>query len=212
MRRIVLGVAVVLAMLVPLPALAGPAMRGHPGHGRPPTGYYGSPSGHGHFVGPRTRVFVGGYWNPLWFGGVYPYYAPYSGYPYSYPYAYPYPYYPYQYPYPPPDQPGWGAPPPEASDAGEPPAGEAPGEPAEAPPASYGLVQLRGVPDGATVDLDGRFWLTAADLGQRWVALPDGRHTIAVRVGKGAAVERRIDVSPGKTQVVRLGPFPRAGE
>jgi hypothetical protein len=207
MRRIVAGVAVVLALLVPLPALSRAAMHGSPGHGHPPTGYHGS--GHGHYGWPRTRVFIGGYWNPFWFGGAYPYYAPYS---YPYPYAYSYPYYSYPYPYLPPDQSGSDTPPPEMSDQGEPAAAEAPGEASETPPASYGLVQLRDVPDGATVDLDGRFWLTANDLDQRWVALPDGRHTIAARVGKGTPVERRIDVRPGKTQVVRFGPFPRPGE
>jgi hypothetical protein len=138
--------------------------------------------------------------------GYYPYYyypyGPYP-YPYAYPYAYPYPVY-----VPPPDDPGWGAPP---ADAPPPARAESrPPSPAAAPPASYGLVQLRGVPDGAAVDLDGRFWLTARALDGRWVALPDGEHTLAVRVEGAEPVVRRVDVRSGKTQVVRFGPFPGA--
>ena len=70
--------------------------------------------------------------------------------------------------------------------------------------ASYGLVQLQGVRDGASVDLDGRFWLTAAALDRRWLALPEGTHTIAVRARGAKPVERRVDVKPGTTRVVRF--------
>src|SRR5438067_1084614 len=79
----------------------------------------------------------------------------------------------------------------------------------EAERASYGLVQLRGVPDGAAVDLDGRFWLKADGLDQRWLAVPHGEHTLAVRVRGSQPVERRVEVKPGKTSVVRFGPFPQ---
>jgi len=71
-------------------------------------------------------------------------------------------------------------------------------------PASYGLVQLRGVPDGAEVDLDGRLWLRAQGLAQRWVALPEGKHTLTVRATGVTPVERRVDVFPGKQQVIRF--------
>jgi hypothetical protein len=63
---------------------------------------------------------------------------------------------------------------------------------------------LRGVPDGAAVDLDGRFWLTAEDLDQRWLALPRGSHTLTVRVSGTRPIERRIEVKSGATQVVRF--------
>jgi hypothetical protein len=39
-------------------------------------------------------------------------------------------------------------------------------------------MQFRGIPDGAQIDLDDRFWLDAQGLDQRWLAIPDGRHTI----------------------------------
>ena len=65
-------------------------------------------------------------------------------------------------------------------------------------------MQLRGIPDGASIDLDGRFWLTANDLDERWLALPTGEHTLSVRVGEGSATVRRVDVRSGKTQVVRF--------
>jgi len=54
------------------------------------------------------------------------------------------------------------------------------------------------------VDLDGRFWLRAEDLDQRWLALPHGAHTLVVRVEGAQPVERRIQVESGKTQVVRF--------
>ena len=162
------------------------------GHG---SGFHGSSHSHVFFRG-------GVFFDPFFF-------------PYSYPYPYYDPYYPYYAPYyapyPPPDA----YPPPD--DEGQPPPDAGGGSLAEnAPPpedserASYGLVQLRGVPDGAAVDLDGRFWLTANGLDQRWLAIPDGEHTVAVRVRGARAVERSVDVKAGKPNVVRFGPFPRA--
>jgi len=153
---------------------------------------------HGTFVGhhpffhshPRSRVFIDGsfFFDPFFFPYYYPYYAPYPVYPY------------------PPDDESWSEPPPEAESEpraeSEPPSREQPER------ASYGLVQLRGVPDGAAVDLDGRFWLRAEGLDQRWLAVPYGEHALAVRAHGSAAVERRVEVKPGKTSVVRFGPFP----
>ncbi|HYV56530.1 MAG TPA: hypothetical protein VE911_03250, partial [Candidatus Nitrosopolaris sp.] len=138
---------------------------------------------------------------------VAPYYYPYPYYSYPY-YSYPYPYYsdayPY-YPYPPPPYAYQS----EGSEAGAPP-----GEEAQAPTqeneaeaarqANYGLVQLRGVADGADVDLDGRFWLRAQELDTRWLALPRGSHTLVVHVEGAEPIERRIQVESGKTQVVRF--------
>jgi hypothetical protein len=132
--------------------------------------------------------------------------------PFFFPYYVPYPAYgPYGYGYPPPPE-DWEGPPPEGEQ------GEAEsGPPAEGPPAeqqsadagsaTYGLVQLRGVPDGAAVDLDGRFWLEAHELDGRWLALPHGSHTLTIRVEGREPVERRVDVVAGKTFVVRVGPF-----
>lgn len=166
---------------------------------RPQGSFHHGPSmGRGPFFhgGSHSHVFFRGgfFFDPFFF----PYY-----YPYSYPYYAPYP---PPYAYPPPDDAG--QPPPE--EEGAPLAESTPPPPADSERASYGLVQLRGVPDGAAVDLDGRFWLTADGLDQRWLALPDGEHTVAVRVRGSAAVERRVEVKPGKTNVVRFGPFPRA--
>jgi len=158
--------------------------------------HHGSFGGHG-FVGhrpffhSRSHVFIDG---GFFFDPFFPYY-------------YPYPYYaPYPYPYPPPDDEGWGEPPPEAES--EPRAENTPPSREEAAPASYGLVQLRGVPDGAAVDLDGRFWLTAERLDQRWLAVPYGEHTLVVHARGSQPVEQRVEVKPGKTSVVHFGPFP----
>jgi hypothetical protein len=65
-------------------------------------------------------------------------------------------------------------------------------------------VQLRGVPDGADIDLDGRFWMQAQDLDQRWLALPQGTHTLVVRTKDAAPLERRVEVAAGRMQVVRF--------
>jgi hypothetical protein len=134
----------------------------------------------GHFH--RPQVFIDG---GFFFG------APYFYDPFFFDY---YPYPPYYGYYPPPPPP----PPP-------PPDQEEEQEAAPEPPASYGLVQLRGVPDGAAVDLDGRFWLTAAQLDQRWLGVPEGTHTITVRRAGGDTVSRQVDVSAGSTQVVDFG-------
>ena len=168
-------------------------------------GQSGSRHGHGasyhtgYHYHSGTSVFVGGFF------GV-PFYDPFFYYPYYAPYPYPYAYYPYPlFQYPPP-------PAAAAADPGAPSEPDGPrDEPAsgEALAASYGLVQLRGVPDGAAIDLDGRFWLTAQQLDQRWLALPHGEHTLAVRVRGAEPLERHLTVAAGRTQVVRLGPFPR---
>ena len=70
--------------------------------------------------------------------------------------------------------------------------------------ASYGLVQLHGVPDGTAVDLDGKFWLKAEHLGARWLALPRGTHTVTVRKPGAPPAERQISMEPGKTRVVQF--------
>jgi PEGA domain len=177
------------------------------------------------FFGPRFVVgggFLYGspfYWGPYYWG--YPYYGygyyPYYGYP---PYWYP----PYDasvpsYPsYPPPatqgapDQsaipPGGGmdqgygaAPPPDQGYVAD--SSVAAGDDYS----SYGLIQLRGVPDGASIDLDGRHWLDGRNLGDRWLALPAGAHTISVRAEGYETFERSIDVTAGRNQVVRIGPL-----
>jgi hypothetical protein len=96
-----------------------------------------------------------------------------------------------------PTEPAWGSSPPPSSS--ESTSGDTAGA-----RASYGLVQLRGIPDGAAIDLDGRFWLTARDLDERWLALPKGEHTLSVRVGENDPIVRQVDVRSGKTQVVRF--------
>jgi hypothetical protein len=157
----------------------------------------GGHHGHGHHHGGSSFYFYGSYgpwWYPGW-GWYRPYYYSYW-YPYSYPY---YPYYPaYGYPsYPPP----W---------AGEPEYRDDDVARADTPrsddvePASYGLLKLEGVRDGAAVDLDGRFWLNAEDLHDRWLALPKGEHRIAVRVGEGEPMERTIRIVPGRTHVLKF--------
>ena len=128
--------------------------------------------------------------------------------PFVVPYYYPYPYYPYPYDYPYPPPPPY-AYPSEAPESGGSAAEETPpqnqeNEAEEARQANYGLVQLRGVPNGAAVDLDGRFWLRAENLADRWLALPRGAHTLVVRAEGAEPVERRIEVASGKTQVVRF--------
>lgn len=119
--------------------------------------------------------------------------------PYVIPYYYPYPYVIYPPPPPPPDD-TWSSPPAEVP----PSEGQQEGPSDEDAQASYGLVQLRGVPDGADVELDGRFWLRARDLDQRWLALPQGNHTLVVRTRDGAPLERQVEVAAGRMQVVRF--------
>src|SRR5262249_50956439 len=77
---------------------------------------------------------------------------------------------PYAPPPPPPPPGGSPPPPPPEQQYG----GELSPPPENTERVTYGLVQLRGVPDGAAVDLDGRFWLTATGLDKRWLALPEG--------------------------------------
>ena len=194
MKRALAVVALVLAL--GLAASADAQRRGFSHHGS-----FGGRGfvGHRPFFHPHSRFFIDG---GFFFDPFFPYY-------------YPYPYYaPYPYPYPPPDDEGWGEPPPEAGsepppEAGsEPRAENAPPSREEAEHASYGLVQLRGVPDGAAVDLDGRFWLTAERLDERWLAVPYGEHTLVVHARGSRPVEQRVEVKPGKTSVVRFGPFP----
>jgi hypothetical protein len=137
--------------------------------------------------GPHIVIGTGFFWSPYFYER----------------YGYPYPYYPpppppyYYYPpyYPPPTPP---AREPSASRERRTADDEA------ARTASYGLVQLRGVPDGASVDLDGRFWLRAEKLDQRWLALPAGAHTLVVRAEEGRPVERRVRIDAGETHVVRF--------
>ena len=177
----------------------GGGYRGHGGYG-----HYGH-GGYGHY-GPR--VFVGGsFFVDPFFWPTYPYYyAPYPS--YGYPVA------------PPPDDGDWAGEPPTSDDSdarddtdtrnAPPPDQRARQEtPEEADRANYGLIQLRGVPDGAAIDLDGRFWLKAMNLEKRWLAVPHGEHRVTVYVANTEPVERRVDVSPGKNQVVKFGPFPR---
>ena len=185
MKRALAIVALVLALG---PASSADAQR------RGGFSHHGSFGGRG-FVGHRPFFHSGSH---FFFDGGF-FFDPF--FPYYYPYYLPYPVYP------PPDVEGWSEPPPEAE--GEPRAESAPPASEEAERASYGLVQLRGVPDGAAVDLDGRFWLKADGLDQRWLAVPHGEHTVAVRVRGSQPVERRVEVKPGKTSVVRFGPFPQ---
>lgn len=161
----------------------GHAMGG--GHGPGPSGHgwHGHPGGGGGWHHHHHPGFVGTFIYDPWFWD-----------PFFFPYAYPY----YPAYVPPPDD--------EAPD--EPAASsteEDAGDPLEA---SYGLVQLRGVPEGASVELDGRYWLSAARLDERWLALPRGQHTITVRPDGGRVVERHVDVQPGTNAVVE---FARGG-
>lgn len=178
MKRVGFAVAIVLA------TIAAPSRPGaDPGSLSHHPGFHHHPGAH----------FTGGiFWDPFF-------------YPYYYPYYVPYPYPVYAYP-PEPEEPGWGsAPAPEAEEGPRAESGPATRE--DALRASYGLVQMRGVPDGASVELDGRFWLIAEKLDQRWLAVPYGEHTLRVQVRGAAPVERRITVASGKNQVVRFGPF-----
>ena len=161
---------------------------GHGGHGGHGGGH------HHHHHGGSSAFFYGGYW-PYWYPGwgwYRPYYYPYYPYYYSY-----YPYYPaYAYP---PSSPPWREPDDDEDDDER---ADAP--PAEVEPSSYGLIKLDGVRDGAAVELDGRFWLTARDLDDRWLALPAGEHRIAVRVGEGELMERTIRIVPGRSHVLKF--------
>jgi hypothetical protein len=185
-------------------------------HGAPPGNW-----GHGGWSGPRyyphSRVFIAPPFPSVFIGSGFGY----GYYPYYYPYAYPYPYYGYpsSYPYPPP---GWSPDQQYPPDQGQPPATPPPpdtgsyqppdqSEGDAAPPSpdtsSYGMVQLRSVPDGAAIDLDGRYWFDARQLDDRWLPVPPGLHTITVRQPDHAPLARRVDVSPGRSQVISLESF-----
>jgi hypothetical protein len=213
-----IGALLAATLIVLTPALAvgahGGAYHGAAGyHG----GYHGGYGYHGGWGHHGSHVVVGGtfFFGP--FGYPYPYAYPYaSAYPYSYPYPAPYAYppgytyppaYTYAYPAysPPPSAYAGSTPPPASPDVAESeqvPSTESTGE--DARRADYGLVSLHGVPDGAAVDLDGRFWLTADSLQQRWLALPRGAHTLTVRASGARVIERRIEVKAGSTQIVRF--------
>jgi hypothetical protein len=193
MTRMLATVALVFALGAPA------AARGFHGGGFHGGGFRG---GFHRGFGGRGNFFVGGgvFFDPFWWG-----------YPYYYGYPYPYGYYPYYYP----EYPEY-SPPPAEEPGAAPGQAEGPGgataegaSPSAAIP-TYGLVQLRGVPDGASVDLDGRFWLTAEGLDARWLALPEGRHTVTVRNRNAAPLERTLDVMPGKTVTVQFR-SPRRG-
>ena len=210
-RPLVRIAAGIVTLALASSAHAGPHGGGHGpgGHGQglhnPGSHRFYRPGGghggwHGGWRHPESRFFVGGsvFFDPFFFGPFYPY---------PYPYYVPYP----GYAYPPPPDYGWSPPPSgalEPSDETEQRAERTPSTPDDdAARATYGLVQLRGIPDGASVDLDGRFWLTAENLDDRWLAVPRGEHTLSVRVRGSDIVERRIDVKEGKNHVVRFGPF-----
>ena len=206
-RLLAIGsVALALAVIEPPAFARGGGGGGHGMHG----GMGGGFSGH-RGPGPGHGSFRGHGGSHLFFGFGFPFVVdPFFYYPYAYPYYAPYPAYGYPPP-PPPEEPGseagdqpYGEPEAEAS----PPAEEQP-SPEEAQRATYGLVQLRGVPDGASVDLDGRFWMKAQGLASRWLALPRGSHTLTVHVEGREPAEKDVDVEPGKTQVLRFGPFTR---
>ncbi len=181
MRLTTVAALLVLLVVAPVEADRGGHGRGH-GHG------------HGHFhggsSGPRTHIFIGGFWDPFW-----PRYYPY---PYYYPYPVPYP-----YPvYPPPDDPDRRY---ARDEEREPPRGET--STGDARRATYGLIQIRGVPNGAEIDLDDRFWLEAQELDNRWLAVPEGKHTITVRLEGNAPITRDIEARAGAKQVTKFGPF-----
>jgi hypothetical protein len=186
---------------------------GHGGWSHPGWGW----GGRRFFFGPRF-VVGGGF---LYGSPFYPW--PYWGYPYGFYGGYPYGPYPfYGYGYPPYDEEVPDYPPPAAQTPSPgqsvipPTAGELP--PPDQPQvaeteaggddySSYGLIQLRGVPEAATVDLDGRRWLDGHNLGGRWLALPAGLHTITVSADGYESVEQRIDVAAGHNQVVTVRPL-----
>jgi hypothetical protein len=214
MTRALTAIVLSLLLAAPMPALARQGQgRGGGGGGRqlsfPSQGgsrhgshggrhYRGGYHGGGHHRHHHgSDFFFYGSFGPSWYAG-WPYYRPYL---YSYPYyAYPYWYaYPYSYPYPYPPVPYRVYDEDDDRDVPE----ESP-PPADTEPASYGLVRLDGVPDGAAVELDGRFWLTADDLDERWLALPRGEHRIAVTVRDAEPIARTIRIVPGRTHVLKF--------
>jgi hypothetical protein len=182
--------------------VGGAAMRGGGGGGHRGGAFRGHPGWHGggwrgrHGGGPHVFIDGGFFFGaPFYWGDPFLYGPDYYYYPYPPAYAYP-----YDYPPPPPEGSTAEAAPPEREEGGSEP--QASGQ---ASRASYGLVQLRGVGDGASVDLDGRFWLTADHLDDRWLGLPEGTHTITVRVGDAPSETRQVDVRAGRTRVVDFG-------
>ena len=213
MTRILAVAAAVGLTLTLTPVAANARPMGGGSHGG--AGFHGGGGFHGGrgFGGPGFgrfhgggRGFVGGFfWDPFFYA------PPYYYYPY-YPYGDPYGYGAYPPPPPPDAYSGWeGGPPPDAEAPGPEAQGEESGpEEGEVPDATYGLVQLRGVPNGASVDLDGRFWMQAKGLDDRWLALPRGSHTVRVRMEGHRSVTRTVEVTPGKNAVVRIGSLPRS--
>jgi hypothetical protein len=159
------------------------------GHG----GGHGGGGGHGHGGGGHGHGhgWSGGWHHHSDFGATF-FYGPWFWDPYFFPYA------PAYYP--------GDIPPPDDADVPPPESGgwSTEGDADNPLDASYGLIRLAGVPDGATVELDGRYWMQAARLSERWLALPRGRHSITTRGPGGATQERRIDVEPGTTAVVQF--------
>jgi len=199
--RLLLVIAAFVVMLAREPAVAAHGGGGGGGgHGMHAAGgwHHSGWGGHGwHGHGPHVFIDGGFFFGaPLGWGWPYFYGDPY----YPYPPAYVYPPYgaaPYSY-YPPP-------PPPEETEQEAEVAPPEGGASAPTAPATYGLVRLRGVRDGASVDLDGRFWLTADRLKDRWLALPEGTHTITVRDGDAPPVTRQVAVSAGENLTLDLG-------
>jgi hypothetical protein len=50
--------------------------------------------------------------------------------------------------------------------------------------------------------------LTADRLDQRWMALPEGTHTLTVRAADAAPQTKRIEVTPGGSQTVDFASHP----
>ncbi len=146
------------------------------GHGHPGGGWHGHGGWgdwHHHSGFGATFVYSPWFWDPYFFPYAPAYYPAYA---------------------PPPDDADY-SPPPESGGWSTEAAADNPLD------ASYGLIRLEGVPDGTTIELDGRFWMQAARMSERWLALPRGRHSITTRGTDGASQERRVDIEPG-TQVV----------
>ncbi len=180
--RVAAAFVAVVVLLLAFAADAGQRGYGRRGYGRgyrsPGRVYYGPR------VVVRPPVFIGGFAGaPIYFPNYYPYGVPYPV---------------YVPPPPPPPPPGESEAPPEE------PASPVPQSRAEARRTTYGLVQLRGVPEGAAVDLDGRFWLKAIELDGRWLALPAGEHQVVVHLDGERTVERTVTVTAGEVVVVRF--------
>jgi hypothetical protein len=173
----------------------GGGMAGHPAHGGGSWGH-ASP-GHPVSCHRTPRVFIGG-------GFGFPFFWPAYSFGYDFGPAYPYgddlSVYPFPGTYVPGYPPGdWGAQS-TPTDAGS----LTPDNAELQDDGSYGLVQLHGVPDGATVYLDGRFWLVAHGLDGRWLALAGGSHAIAVRLSGYQDASADVDIVPGSNRVVEI--------